>query len=554
MLVQLSIATAYLNFSYGRRGEMMGKTVRALILLIFELLLVWTLFLIFGLHNVFHALTTKQLPLDNAGFFIIGRSLVTVLFLSNIRWGEKIGNFLKGHVRLVLAFFLALLLLWQLYSCYGGYFISGWDAGIIRRTVSLENSGNYDQIDNNYFSWCPNNLLLVWVFKSVSTVAAFFGFLNWEYALVAFQCVIDACAIWLVYEVTFEFSNNVKVAFFAFFSAILFIGLSPWFIVAYSDATGFLFPILIIRIYQLENKTSNRVIKVVLGVLLGIVSCIAYHIKPHILIVCVAIVLIEACSILNSHFKQLFPEYLKRIGCYFIGHILFIVAFNNLILPTLHIQINPDTTIGWQHYFMMGLNRDRDGVYSDEDFAFTRSFSTNEERNKADIQEAVKRIRHMGKSGLFIHLNRKQLVNYGDGTFAWNVEGGSFSGDPDWAQNRISNLVRSFIKPGGRFYQWFVGSKQLMWIMVLFFQLFVFMYPRKELTGKQEKTVMVLVTSVIGISIFELLMEARARYLFCFSPLYVVLFGWGIRNIYLAEKTVYIDLRNQFMRRKSGVI
>ena len=73
---------------------MVNKTVRALILLIFELLFIWTLFLIFGFHNVLQPLTTKRFPLDNSGFFIIGRSLVSILFLLNIQFGKKIGDFL----------------------------------------------------------------------------------------------------------------------------------------------------------------------------------------------------------------------------------------------------------------------------------------------------------------------------------------------------------------------------------------------------------------------------------------------------------------------------
>jgi hypothetical protein len=145
--------------------KVVNKTVRALILLIFELLFIWTLFLIFGLHNVLQPLTTKRFPLDNSGFFIIGRSLVSILFLLNIQFGKKIGDFLGKHFKIVLCVSLFLLLFWQLYSCYGGYFISGWDAGIIRSTVLQELRGEYDQIDNNYYSWCPNNLMLIWIFK-----------------------------------------------------------------------------------------------------------------------------------------------------------------------------------------------------------------------------------------------------------------------------------------------------------------------------------------------------------------------------------------------------
>ena len=224
-------------------------------------------------------------------------------------------------------------------------------------------------------------------------------------------------------------------------------------------------------------------------------------------------------------------DFIIRVLCYAIGIMAFFVLYNNIVIPTLHFQRDTDSTIGWQHYFMMGLNVSRDGVYSDEDYVFTKSFSTNEERNEANLQEAKKRIKELGIGGLFQHLSRKQLVNYGDGTFAWNVEGNSFAGDPEWAYNGISDFVRSFIKPDGINYNWFISFKQLIWIMVLFLLLFVFVYPRR-MSSYGDNCIIVLAMSIIGLTIFELLFEARARYLFCYAPLFVILSGWGLRNIY----------------------
>ena len=121
-----------------------------------------------------------------------------------------------------------------------------------------------------------------------------------------------------------------------------------------------------------------------------------------------------------------------------------------MILPALHFQRDADKAFGWQHYLMMGLNNSTDGAWSEDDYYFTQTFSTNNERNEANIQEAKRRIKEMGIGGLLQHLCRKQLVNYGDGTFAWNVEGKSFSGDPEWAQNRISDFIRSHINLNSR--------------------------------------------------------------------------------------------------------
>ena len=483
-------------------------------------------------------MTSKVFPMMNITFLAIGGCGIAVVYIMNKRYGEEIEVFLKMHYRSILFVLLVFLLFWQLYTCYGGYFISGWDAGIIRNTVLLEYNCNYGEINNEYFSWFPNNMLIVWIFTNIARIADKVGFSNWEYALVVFQCMIDVVTIWLVYKVAFGFSGSHRISFLAFFTAYLFVGISPWFIVAYSDATGFLIPILIIRLNQLSIAAEEGVKKTVWTVLMGIVSVAGYYLKPQTFIAFLAVILVEVLCLKSNFDKTRVRIFFEKTVCCAAGILIFLCFYQGLIIPSLHLQRNHETTIGWQHYFMMGLNSESDGVYSSEDYQYTRSFSTNEERNKADLEEARNRITALGPIGLIKHMSRKQLVNYGDGTFAWNVEGHSFSGDPEWAQNRISNVVRSFIKPDGLYYNWFISFKQLLWVVIIFFQLFACLFKSDRIGLEEEKTIWVMVVSIIGLSMFELLFEARARYLFCYAPVYVILFAFGVRNMYYALKAI----------------
>ena len=526
----------------------MSRGLRRLLVVTYGALFVWTLFLVFGLHNIWRVSCSKVFPLENAGFFIIGVSIIVFLLIINYYWGSNIDSFLQKHYRVVLSVSLLLLFGYQLYTCYGGYFQSGWDAGRIRNTVFLEFTRGYSRLDHGYFSWFPNNILIVGLFKGVTRLSSFLGYSNWEYSLVVFQCLIDTFTIWLVYKVTFEFSKSQKVSFLSYLLAYLFVGISPWFIVAYSDATGFMFPVLIIRLYQLAKGTDSKLKEVVWWNLLGLTSVVGFLVKPQTFIAFIAVVLIEICCLRKNEFKRLLPNFLKMIFCMFAGITFFVISYNLFILPSTRLQLNPNTTVGWQHFLMMGLNGKRDGVWSGDDYSFTFSFKVNKERNKANLKQAIKRIKEFGTRGLLRHLCRKQLVNYGDGTFAWNVEGHFFLKDPDWANNRSSKLVRSFIKPRGKNYKWFISQKQLIWVVVLFFQLFVFLYPRKELDDVADRTVNIMATSIIGLTVFELLFEARARYLFCYAPIFVILSGWGIRNTYRIaidglQKTVFQSMQ-----------
>ena len=50
---------------------------------------------------------------------------------------------------------------------------------------------------------------------------------------------------------------------------------------------------------------------------------------------------------------------------------------------------------------------------------------------------------------------------------------------------------------------------------------------------------MVMSLSIMGLTIFELLFEARARYLYIYVPIYILVFGYGIKNrIRIYEKYV----------------
>lgn len=530
--------------------QVMNNVLRGILAVIYGLLFVWILTLIFGMQGVLNVLTEKGFPLKNIIFIIIGCCGIALLFWMNIHYGHRIEVFLQKWHRAILWISLGILFTWQVYSCYGGYFQSGWDAGIIRNTVGLEYSGNYAQISNGYFSWFPNNKLLVWLFQEIARFAAFIGYSNWEFSLVIFQCILDAASIYLVYRVAIHCVRNQRLAFLIFFTAYLFVGISPWFIVAYSDATGFLFPILSVRLYQRVNESKHQTKGIIWGLLLGFVSMAGFYIKPQVFIVFIAFLLTDICCLIGKDFKNRLPAFLKDAICYAAGIIIFLSSYNGMIVPQLHFQTDPDSTIGWQHYLMMGLNVSRDGVYSDEDYYFTRSFSTNQERNHADLQEAKNRITEMGAGGLFRHLSRKQFVNYGDGTFGWAVEGNSFAGDPEWAQNGISETIRSLIKPEGKNYDWFISSKQLIWVVILFFQLFVFLYRRKALSGDAERCIVAMAISVIGLTIFELLFEARARYLFCYAPIYVILSGWGLRNVNCLIRKVMVRKKMLQMRKR----
>lgn len=495
-----------------------------------------TLAIVVGFREPWVVVAENFFPLPNGAYLALGLCGAAALLWLGHRWGARAEAFFARYGRFLLGGSLALLLVWQLAACYGGYFRAGWDPRVIRNAVELELFPGTVSVIEDYFSWFPNNLLPVWVYKTVAQAARLCGIGNWEYAVVAFQCVLDVAAVGLVYAVAARASGSRRVGFLAYFTAYFLAGVSPWFMVPYSDALGFLFPVLLVWLDLRAEAAADLRRRALWYLLLGAVASAGYCIKPQSFIVCIAVMLVGFARWPGKGARKRFPAFAGLVVPVVAGVLLGTLCIQNLLLPTLSTESVPEKRIGWQHYLMMGLNRDTDGVYSPKDYAFTKSFPTNAERNAADLAEAVRRAKTMGAKNLLRHWCRKQLMTFGDGTFSWNVEGDWSDGSPAWAHNALSGFVRRFTEKGNHGearpdLMAFNGSKQLLWMPVLFFQLFVFASPRRE-EEQGEHTVTVTALAVVGVALFEVLFEPRARYLFGYAPLFAVLFAWGMRNAY----------------------
>jgi hypothetical protein len=512
----------------------LNKGLKRFVSVFWGLLMGGTLLLMLGMPAIWHVAAAKPFPMENGGYLMIGLLIAGLLFFVNHRWGGGINAFLARYGRILLFLSMAAVLVFNLYAAYGGYFNTGWDAGIVRSTALLEFYKHYARLPNNYFSWFPNNQLIVWLFTGVLRIGKAFGMTHLEYALVVFQVIVGVLSLWLVYAVTLDLTKNHKIAWMAYLAALLLSGLTPWIIVAYSDATGIIFPLVTIRCYQMAGKTAKPWAKIIWWALLGLSAFAGYRIKPQTVIMLIAVVLVELCSLFyRGSFKKL-GRVALRLGLAAGGFALGMLLYTQAVQPSLHFKINPRQTIGMPHYLMMGLNDKAhgDGVYRAEDYNYTWYFRTNEARNKADLEKAQIRLEAYGPDGLFWHLCRKQIINYNDGTFGWNDEGDFFQHQPKWAHNEISPWVRSVIKPKGKNYKNFLSFKQTVWITLIFSGLFAAGALFRSESEETDKETMILIAAILGLTVFELLFEARARYLYTYAPVYAIIGTLGLRQLY----------------------
>ena len=196
--------------------------------------------------------------------------------------------------------------------------------------------------------------------------------------------------------------------------------------------------------------------------------------------------------------------------------IIFIFALNTFSVNYLGYERNTNIEMPMTHFLMMGINKERSGVYLAEDVLYTQSYKGLDEKKDANIKEIKRRLKKYGIDGYVQLLVNKSLVNYNDGTFAWGVEGNFYS-QICAEDGKLATLLKNiyYSDGSGEYYAYYSTMMQGVWILLLVLSLFSFPYAKRY-------KITVLQLTIIGITLFLLLFEARARYLLLYAPYFII--------------------------------
>ena len=426
----------------------------------------------------------------------------------------------------------------QIYISFNIIFDTGWDSGAITGAARLLASGNYEGAFANYpFSIYPNNLFLLFVeaffIKLNNTVGVFLGRQSLM-CIVIVNCIINSSACYLIYRSVSLYLKK-SFAFSGFLLGVALFGLSPWITICYSDSFGLLFPVLSFYLFfKPSESTVSKCINLSLAVFTG---CLGYFIKPQCAIMLIALIITG--FIYDFRFKD--KKALIKAGVSAVCLILSLIVIKTGISTAckkFNYTPEPEKEFGITHFLMMGLNPDRGGIYSDQDVAYSASFATSKERKKANIDCFVNRLKDMGPIDYAKYLTKKTLTVYNDGTFAWGVEGSFYVYVPENPNTKASRMLRGiyYTNEQGVYSKYFALFEQIVWMTVISFGVLA------AFTGssvKNKRALTALMLTVIGLTVFELLFESRARYLYTCAPIYCILTTFGLKNAFdLANKGV----------------
>ena len=430
----------------------------------------------------------------------------------------------KGGIAALIAVSFGFLLV-QIYAVRNYYFYTDWDVETIAESALSFVYGTDITRHGNYFSMCQNNLVLVMLYGWVAKFASFLGMKeNVYFSLLIFQCILSWATLLLTCRLIYTLTKSDTAVLLGSAFYVLLAGISPWVSIPYSDSVGIIFPVLLLTVWM--TMPAAGMLGMIRAFLMLFLAYFGYRMKPQILIVLMAIALVRIGG-------WLFPvkEGRRRISlrgrealaaC--VGLLCAVLLCNSMAAEVKkRVPINEEKQLGMMHYLMLGMNEEEFGVFATRDVSYSWRFETREERAAGNLQVTLERIQNMGPVGLCKQFIRKTLTNYNDGTFCWAGEG-AFYREILPESGKASSFFRNVyygppeVYQGeyGKYYGLWQNGVQAVWMLVILLSIF-------SAFGKKDERLAIIMLTLIGLTIFETVFEARARYLYAFLPLYIVL-------------------------------
>ena len=422
---------------------------------------------------------------------------------------------------------------------------------------------------NGYYSRYANNLFLTYIFLNVYKIGEVIGIQNGYFLLLFIQSIMFSVGGFLIYKIAdMYFKEKYKIySICTWIIYMLIVGLSPHIVLTYSDGIGmFLSLILTYIIFKLEKdkdikkdknkindgKGKNKLLpkgsisRIILILLFTNLSILGYYIKPQIIIISISYVIIKILNI--SYLTYMIiknknedckndrrgrKERIKKEIIYYIFVSILIIITGCIIYThirkannSMGIDVDKEKRFNITHYAMLGWNAESKGVFTIKDENFSGKYEKLKDREKANIEELKRRITEMGLGGVINQIARKILTNYNDGTFSgvatfvyirkeYNIEG---------INKELSKFLKNIYYENGKYNMIYTQIMQCLWIGILIFNMFSYN------DGKSTK-ISIVILSIIGLFIFEILFEARSRYIFIYVPLYIFLGVIGLKNV-----------------------
>lgn len=363
-----------------------------------------------------------------------------------------------------------------------------------------------------YYSYFPNNLGGMAFLAVFFSIAHRLGFTGYFMIAAVVNGLCSLCAM----LVTTAVCRKLLGVRYAVFAMALFVLSPPFYFIAavfYTDSLSMLFPVLVYYLYLKVRESEILWQRMIFSGLLGLAAGIGMLIKFTVAVMLIA-VLID--SLFYLPIKR--TAVLAGISFAVIG--VGFLSFRAMIYPA-HLDQDQAKRFNtpYLHWVMMGLKGD--GGYNGEDYNFTRSFATTEERDAALADEIARRLEELGPRGVYKLFWTKTTKNFSSGTFNQS----DFLDDNPMNENSL----HSWLLYDGENYQTYRDLCQLVFLAAL---ALMALSGLGEMFGKREESptwrYLAPRLAVFGVLLFFACWETSARYVTNFVPLIFLSAALGI--------------------------
>ena len=436
--------------------------------------------------------------------------ILCVILLSN----KPLKSYLFRHKKIVYIGGILVTFLYQLLLVLSLSGTTGWDPiTLINRAM------NRPIIVPDYFSYNPNTIGVMMIEKGLyylflkPDLVMFVRLLNFINIL-----LIDGSS-YLLYKVTKKsYGEGVSKIVLCLLWGLIII--SPYVAIFYSDLLAFAVSSILIYLFSLNSSWYRNLV-------VGFVAAGGYFIKPSIVIVIIAYVIV---ALSKAIFDKNWKSSLKLL-ILVVPMLLIIYSGNSII------KIRIDSSKSYDSWHFMAMGMAGVGGYYGPDVEANQKIASPEKRKNYNIQLIKSRLKSYGIDGYSRFLLQKQINNTSDATFGWRNDGG---GDqfliPFGKGNRVYNKIRHIFTSSSSQRDWsgFAIIPQLVWVLTLIGVLATVLLNDPRITW--------LKLTIIGFMIFLLLYEGgRSRYVIQYLPYIIITSSIGLNKLYIkfSKKQIY---------------
>ena len=264
---------------------------------------------------------------------------------------------------------------------------------------------------------------------------------------------------------------------------------------------------------------------------------IGVFIKPTVIIMPIAIIIIGILNLNKEKLKNIVYSIIVMIffimGCG-ISYLGYNIQKNQIFGELISEQEQEDFKRSYTHFLMMGMqerqndvigdgkNQTLYGTYNVQDDLNTYSIKGYKEKQEYNLKIIKERLKNFGIIGYIKFLYNKANWILSDGTFYYGYEG-TWIVDGYQNQNKVAKIVQKFITVDSKAYKYITANiMQISWLIILLGLMLSYSKEKNEYLdiGK---------LAIIGIILFILIFEGRARYLVNYIPIFIFIGVDGLK-------------------------